>query len=88
VPYHVPLQSLLLNAGSYSSLSTNGVTINDYADYDPDFQWPEVFSRATNSVESALFNPFPPPPREYATSDLGFQDRISVWNCKSASYYF
>jgi hypothetical protein len=88
VPYHVPLQSLLLNAGSYLSLSTNGVTINDYADYDPDFQWPEVFSRATNSVESALFNPFPPPPREYATSDLGFQDRISVWNCKSASYYF
>jgi hypothetical protein len=87
VPYHVPLQSLLLNAELLLSPSTNDINIDDYGDYDPDFTWPEVFARATNSVESVLFNPTPPPPRIYATSDTQFQECISKWNHGCSLYY-
>lgn len=86
IPYHVPLQSMLYSSESIVP-RTFELNIEDYADYDANFQWPEVFCRATNSVESTRFNPHPPPPREMATSDAEFQDRISRWSFDSALYY-
>lgn len=86
IPYHVPLQTVLYGPDTIVP-RTFELDIDDYAEYEANFQWPEVFARATNAVASTLFNPHPPPPREYATSDMEFQDQISRWSFDSALFY-
>lgn len=86
-PYHVPLQDILFSLRSRLEPTSLTISIDEYADYDPHFQWPEVFSRATNSVQSANFNPHPPPPREYASSDVDLQDDIGRWHHGTAVFY-
>jgi hypothetical protein len=43
--------------------------VGAYADFDPNFKWPELVAIATNSVASRQFNPHPPAPRIYSTLD-------------------
>lgn len=87
IPYIVPLQDVLFDLAQHLTPQTFSISIDDYADYDPDFQWPDVFARSTNSVQSSRFNPNPPEPREYASTDICFQEAISTWNHETAQYY-
>lgn len=87
ITYRAPLKDILFSIATRLEPRSLNLSINDYSDYDPNFRWPEVFARATNSVQSVLFNPNPPPPREYATNDLVLQDDLSRWNGNTVSYY-
>lgn len=87
IPYQTPLNFILFSIGTTLEPPSLTSLVDDYADYDPNFTWPEVFARATNSVQSALFNPYPPPPREYATNDLQIQDDLSRWNAATIAHY-
>lgn len=88
IPYRTPLRDILfkdedegLTAAAFSS------SIEDYADYNPDFKWPELLAATTNSVQSTLFNPNPPEPRRYANTDMTLMNDLQRLDGETHTYY-
>jgi hypothetical protein len=82
-----PLRDVLFNP-RHVVLSPNwSESIGDYGDNNPDFVYPKVFARSTNSVQSARFNPNPGPPREYVVADDYLISILMRWDSDMTAHY-
>lgn len=86
-PYRVPMANHVFNGDCFVITSTWSRSIGSFSVYDPEFEWPEVLAAATNSVMSSHFNPNPPPPRVYVSTDENMRAQLSVWTQKVAPFY-
>jgi hypothetical protein len=83
---HMPLKIILLSKSikitdhGWDEDKLNATIIQ------PDFEWPEVFALATNSVVSE-FNPTPLEPRMYSTNDDELAQYLTFYHNKTAEYY-
>ena len=67
--YKMPMKVILFDPKQYMTPLLWLRKVGAYADYDPNFKWPELVAIATNSVASDQFNPRPLDPRVYSTLD-------------------
>lgn len=87
IAYRTPLRDILFNPRHNIPAPSWSESIGDYGDFNPDFKWPEVFARATNSVRSARFNPHPPAPREYVVNDEHLITVLLQWDLAMNEHY-
>ena len=88
LPYHIPLKNIILNQNSIIIDHRNWSCQLDSARelIRPDFVWPEVVAAALNSVVSE-FNPNPPNPRIYSTTDESLVEDVLYFSTKTSVYY-
>ena len=67
--YKQPMKAILFDPTQFMGAEGWLRKVGAYADFDPNFKWPELVAIATNSVASRQFNPHPPAPRIYSTLD-------------------
>jgi len=67
--YKQPMKAILFDPTQFMGAEGWLRKMGAYADFDPNFKWPELIAIATNSVASRQFNPHPPAPRIYSTLD-------------------
>ena len=85
--YQMPMKLILFNPTQYLTPLVWLRKVGAYADYDPNFQWPEMVAIATNSVASAQFNPVPLDPRVYSTLDDHIVQKKNLFVDLTALYY-
>jgi hypothetical protein len=85
--YKMPMKVILFDPKQYLTPLVWLRKVGAYADYDPNFKWPELVAIATNSVASDQFNPRPLDPRVYSTLDDHIIQRKIMFTNLTALYY-
>jgi hypothetical protein len=83
--FHIPLKTILLNK-NVSIILHEWSEKHTITNINLDFKWPEVIVAAMNSVISE-FNPNPPNPRLYTTTDTQLTDDLERFREKCNDYY-
>jgi hypothetical protein len=86
--YKQPMKAILFDPTQFMGAEGWLRKMGAYADFDPNFKWPELIAIATNSVASRQFNPHPPVPRIYSTLDNHIiQEKIRFFIDLTAIFY-
>ena len=85
--YKMPMRNILFDPRQYIVSNEWLLNIDGYADYDPNFQWPEMVAKATNSVASNQFNPRPLEPRIYSVLDDRILESKQLFCDETALFY-
>jgi hypothetical protein len=85
--YQMPMKVILFEPARFMTPLVWLKKVGAYADYDPNFKWPELVAIATNSVASDQFNPRAPDPRVYSTLDDHIVQKKNRFVDLTALYY-
>jgi hypothetical protein len=84
--YHVPLKIHLFSREIVYAAEWGSRLNNAQADYDNDFDWPEMIAVAQASVATE-FNPHPPDPRLYSSSDPVLEASLATFQNQTTPYF-